>query len=357
VLHDCAWLVRLLPELLHVVHAPVPAWTLPPEQERRLMFAAVGRFLAHVAGPARTLLVLDDLQWAGADALELLSSLLQAPARPLRVLGAYRSTEVDAQSPLAVALADLAHAGLAAHLTLGPLKEADAECLLDALLREVGPVDARLRAQLLQRAGGVPFFAVSCVRALRPGAQAAGALPWDLRHSIRQRVAALTQEVQEVLGAAAVLGRRVAPGLLTAVAARPEEAVLAALEAATRAQLLVEEADAAAYQFTHDVIREHGEGCGDADPASWDSPFCPYALVRLGHTLCTRPSQPQMDDHPASGAGRTQVLGPRLDQRRQIQGSTSTIACDANCAAWKCNEPRGMHGSSYRRDWIWILGT
>jgi hypothetical protein len=49
--------------------------------------------------------VLDDLQWAGADALELLASLLQAPARPLRVLGAYRSTEVAPQSPLAVALA------------------------------------------------------------------------------------------------------------------------------------------------------------------------------------------------------------------------------------------------------------
>jgi hypothetical protein len=155
-----------------------------------------------------------------------------------------------------VVLADLAHAGLATHLTLGPLVGADGERLLDALLREVGPVDPTLRAQLLQRAGGVPFFAVSCVRALRPGVQEPVALPWDLRHSIRQRVAALAVEAQEVLGVAAVIGRRVAPGLLTAVAARPREVVLAALEAAGRAQLLVEEPDAAAYQFPHDVIRE-----------------------------------------------------------------------------------------------------
>jgi tetratricopeptide (TPR) repeat protein/transcriptional regulator with XRE-family HTH domain len=255
-LHDCAWLVRLLPELLQVVKAPFPAWTLPSEQERRLMFAAVARFLANVAGPAGTLLVLDDLQWAGADALELLASLLHAPAQPLRLLGAYRSTEVDPQSPLAVALADLAHAGLATQLTLGPLVGADAERLLDTLLREVGPMDARLRAPLVQRAGGVPFFAVSCVRALRPGAREAAALPWDLRHSIRQRAALLTVEARAVLGAAAVIGRRVSPGLLAAVAARPEEAVLAALEAAGRAQLLLEEEDAAAYQFAHDVIRE-----------------------------------------------------------------------------------------------------
>jgi predicted ATPase len=194
-LHDCAWLVRLLPELLQVVKAPFPAWTLPPEQERRLMFAAVARVLANVAG-------------------------------------------------------------LATHLTLGPLVGADAEHLLDALLREVGPVDPTLRAQLVQRAGGVPFFAVNCVRALRLGAQEAATLPWDLRHSIRQRVALLTAEDREVLGVAAVIGRHVSPGLLAAVAARPEETVLAALEAAGRAQLLVEEADAAAYQFAHDVIRD-----------------------------------------------------------------------------------------------------
>src|SRR5207248_11590222 len=81
-LHDCAWLARLLPELLQLVQAPFPAWTLPPEQERRLMFAAVGRLLANVAGPAGTLLVLDDLQWAGADAFELLAGLLHAPAPP-----------------------------------------------------------------------------------------------------------------------------------------------------------------------------------------------------------------------------------------------------------------------------------
>jgi predicted ATPase len=81
-------------------------------------------------------------------------------------------------------------------------------------------------------------------------------LLWDLRHSIRQRVARLTAEAREVLGVAAVIGRRVSPGLLAAVVAQSEEPVLAALEAAGRAQLLVEEEDAAAYQFAHDVIRE-----------------------------------------------------------------------------------------------------
>ena len=59
-----------------------------------------------------TLLLLDDLQWAGPDALDLIATLIRSDsAVPLRVVGAYRDTEVQPQDPLAVLLADLAHAG------------------------------------------------------------------------------------------------------------------------------------------------------------------------------------------------------------------------------------------------------
>src|SRR5215831_19151711 len=47
-LQDCTWLVGLLPELAERGVVSRPAWTLPPEQERRLMFAAVARYLANV---------------------------------------------------------------------------------------------------------------------------------------------------------------------------------------------------------------------------------------------------------------------------------------------------------------------
>jgi transcriptional regulator with XRE-family HTH domain len=88
-LDGCVWLSRLLPELAGSMTLPALSWELPPEQERRLMFGAIARYLANVAGLAGTLLVLDDLQWAGADALDLLAGLVQAPAAPLRVLAAY----------------------------------------------------------------------------------------------------------------------------------------------------------------------------------------------------------------------------------------------------------------------------
>src|SRR5579859_6585772 len=100
-LQGCAWLVKLLPELGERMVVPAPSWTLPVEQERRLMFVAVARFLANVGGPAGTLLVLDDLHWAGVDALDLLAFLARESAgRSVRVVAAYRDTDVTSQDPL-----------------------------------------------------------------------------------------------------------------------------------------------------------------------------------------------------------------------------------------------------------------
>src|SRR5262249_10726881 len=134
-LYGCAWLVQLLPELAQVAPPLVPAWGLPPEQERRLLFAAVARFLANASGPAGTLLVLDDLQWAGADALDLLASLVRGHRdRPLQIIGAYRGTEVPTQHHFAMLLADLAREGLATHVELGPLSGGEAAQLIHSLL-------------------------------------------------------------------------------------------------------------------------------------------------------------------------------------------------------------------------------
>ncbi|HVB09153.1 MAG TPA: AAA family ATPase, partial [Bacillota bacterium] len=165
----CAWLVRLLPELAGVLE-PLPSAPLPPEQERRLLFAAVARLLANVAGPAGTLLLLDDLHWAGADALDLLMALLRSPpmtpartdggtigAGGLRVVGAYRDTEVGPADPLGVLLADLAQARLVRHHPLGPLPLADASTLLSHLLGSGAREDRAVLEQVLRRADGVPF--------------------------------------------------------------------------------------------------------------------------------------------------------------------------------------------------------
>jgi tetratricopeptide (TPR) repeat protein/transcriptional regulator with XRE-family HTH domain len=258
----CSWLVRLLPELAESGVVSRPPWTLPAEQERRLMFAAVARYLVNVAGPAGTLLVLDDLHWAGPDALDLLQALVRTPAdRPLRLLVAYRDTDVMSQDPLAFLVADLAREGRATRAQLSPLEVAEATALLAELLPVTAEADPHLRQQVLARAGGVPLFLVSCVQALFTGHltwNGASHVPWTLREAILQRVVALQEVAQQVLRMAAVVGSRVPRTLLVAVAARAdlaEEVVLEALEGCCRARLLGEGGEDA-YQFTHDLIRE-----------------------------------------------------------------------------------------------------
>ena len=145
------------------------------------------------------------------------------------MIGAYRDTEVQPQDPLAVTLADLAHAGLASQHTLAPLAAEEMRQLLEGLLEGVA-VPASVRKRLVQRTGGVPFYLVSCARSLRAGvldAQAAAHLPWDLAQSIRQRVAALPEAAREVVSVAAVAGRTVPRAVLAAVVGRPEEELLA----------------------------------------------------------------------------------------------------------------------------------
>ncbi|HEY7349299.1 MAG TPA: AAA family ATPase [Ktedonobacterales bacterium] len=262
-LQQCGWLLRLLPELAEVAGLSLPPWNVPPAQERRLLFAAVRRFLDNIAGASGTLLVLDDLQWASVDTLDLLTSLFRSNARrPLRIIGAYRHNEVLSTDPLSLAMADLAREVGAQRLELGPLASPDAEKLLGLLLAgSTIDQEAPLVETVLRRAGGVPYFLVSCAQGLRTGTWggAAGeAIPWQVTETIRQRVGALSEEAQYLLGAVAVVGNNARRSILLALATQlgwGKRAVLLALEQACQARLLVEQGEHS-YAFAHDLIRE-----------------------------------------------------------------------------------------------------
>lgn len=257
----CFWLRQLFPELAVGALYDVPYTTdaLPPEQVRRLLFASVTRFLANVAGSAGTVILLDDLQWAGLDALALLGALAHASAGiPLRMVGAYRDTEVSEGDPLWNSLGELAEAGLAIHVPVQPLDDLAASQLLDALLRGTPDRWPALRNTVLNRSGGVPFFLVSYAQSLQfPAADAeeCGGVPWDLRQGIRRRIATLPPVGREALAVAAIVGRRAPYDLLFAMISAPQEEVVRALELAQHARLLRYVGDDGC-EFVHDVIRE-----------------------------------------------------------------------------------------------------
>lgn len=307
-LAGCEWLARLLPEVPELADMdphPVAPATLPSAQEQRLLFAAVERYLSNVASDVRTLLVLDDLQWVGVDALQLLTRLIQSThLGQLRVLGAYRSTEVLPGHPLSTLMADLAREELVSHLQLAPLEPRDAAALARAALEgegisRVAPdgasaaghmLPARVVQRVVERAGGVPFFLVSFARwwqtfreandqlesgwwtasasdapgtwtgeALRTDRQGMEEVPWRVTQSIRERVAALSPSTQELLGVAAVVGQSASRALLAACAEQSELETLSGLEVACQARLLEEDPEGdgqECYRFAHEVIRD-----------------------------------------------------------------------------------------------------
>ena len=232
-----------------------PAAGVRPEQQRRLLVSSAGRLLRAVAGPAGTLLVLDDLHWAGPDAVDLLAALLAAGGSPpLRVIGAYRDSETSAR--LDEFVADLARASLVRVLPLGPLTDADAGRLLLRLAPEGEQMPTVLSA-IVRRAGGVPFFLVSYAEQVSDGGPGGAplAVPWTVAQVIGQRVAALPGPAKELLSVAAVAGRVVPHTLLAQVTGSDDEQVLEAVETALEARLLAEDGPDG-YRFTHDLIRE-----------------------------------------------------------------------------------------------------
>jgi tetratricopeptide (TPR) repeat protein len=255
----CDWLSRLLPELVQEGMLVPPA-DLPAEQERRLMFRAVARFLANVTGSAGTLLVLDDLQWASADSLDLLASLARTatPGR-LRIATACRNSDFPLQACLWETLADLEREGLVETVDLAPLAMSEAQEMLTDLIQEpLEPSDAQ---SIVQRTGGVPFFLVSCAQLMRQaGTTAIGGakIPWTVAQSVRQRVAGLPGDGRRVLGAAAVIGRRVSLPLLATLGQRLDQTfidVRETIDAACLDHLLVDDGPDGVL-FAHDLIRE-----------------------------------------------------------------------------------------------------
>lgn len=107
--------------------------------------------------PTGTLLVLDDLQWAGVDALDLLAVLASGAGGRLRIVGGYRDTDVMPSDALAVLVGDLAQAGLVQQLSLGPLSGREATALLDDLLVGSVGTDDAVAEHVLQRAGELLF--------------------------------------------------------------------------------------------------------------------------------------------------------------------------------------------------------
>ena len=210
-----------------------------PEALRRQALDAVRRLLLQESQRQPLLLVFEDLHWIDPDTQAFLDSLVEGlPTHSILLVVNYRSEYQHGWGSKSCY----------AQVRLDPLGPDTAERLLESLLGEDAAL-APLRAQLVQRADGNPFFLEESVRTLveiggLTGERGAYRLarpvqglqvPATVQAILAARIDRLSPEDKSLLLAASVLGTDVPLTLLENVANLPAEDVapcLARLQAA-----------------------------------------------------------------------------------------------------------------------------
>jgi tetratricopeptide (TPR) repeat protein len=241
--------------------------SLSPQEERLRLFDHVARFLGRLANRG-LLFFVDDLQWADHGSVTLLHYLLRhlGTARVL-FLGTYREIELDRAHALSRTLVDWNRERLASRIRLDRLSPEDTARMVRTLLGQE-EISREFALSLHRETEGNPFFVEEIVKALvaegklvrenagwRRSRTAELTLPQSVKAAIGSRLERVSETATEVLRTAAVLGKQFEFGELLAIARRPEDELLDALDEAVSAQL-VAPGRGESFSFTHDKIRE-----------------------------------------------------------------------------------------------------
>ncbi|HLS46741.1 MAG TPA: AAA family ATPase [Ornithinicoccus sp.] len=241
--------------------ATTPASGQQPEPDRFQFFDFVSRLVGAAAEEQPLVLIFEDMHAADAASVLLLHFvaaevavspvLLVATTRPYsRALAAEGGGDTDLQASL--------H-GTASHaLHLGGLSLDELAVLL---ARWELPDD--VVAEVWERTGGNPFFAMEIARSLTGGDNATGsgsaleALPRGVRLTLAERLRELDEDAQGVLALAAVCGRQFPVDVIALCCELPGDRVRAALDQAVRVGVLDRPvSDPGSYRFVHDLLRE-----------------------------------------------------------------------------------------------------
>jgi class 3 adenylate cyclase/tetratricopeptide (TPR) repeat protein len=264
-------LLRIAPSLAtRVPNLPNPR-SAEAETERYLMFEAVTGLLATASRQRPVMLILDDLQWAGAPELLLLKHIVRS-ATPTRLLiiGTYRDSELARTPPVRALLADIRGEAGVERIDMGGLdQEAVAEFVSAAVGHELDEGQLALARAIRRDTNGSPLFVGQILHDLMESAAAlAGGdqhgipgdilslgIPEGVKEAIERRLSRLSATTNKVLSIASVIGLEFELNVLKQVAEMPEATILDALDEAASAALVAEAAPGGRYAFTHMLMR------------------------------------------------------------------------------------------------------
>ena len=241
-------LARLWPELGAASRSERLGGT--PSSGQARLFELVLGLLSRLAAEQPLVLVVEDLHWADRSTRDLLVFLVRnVRHEPLLLIATYRTEELHRGHALRPFVIELERSGRGRRLDLARFSRDELAALITDLLG--APPGRPLLDNVFARSEGNPFFAEELLVAVGNGG-----LPDSLRETLLLRVERLAPLARQVLGVAAVAGRRVGHRLLAAVAAISETELDDALREAVAWNVLVTDRDGASYAFRHALLRE-----------------------------------------------------------------------------------------------------
>jgi predicted ATPase len=159
-----------------------------------------------------SIVVFEDVHWADDATLDVIKFLgRRMQGIPSVIILTYRDDEIGLRHPLRLVLGDLVSSTATRRIALAPFSE--------GAVRELIGDRALDPAALHRQTGGNPFFVTETI------VSGASGIPSSVRDAVLSRAARLSAPGRAVLEAAAVIGLRIEPPLLAAVAGAESLAV------------------------------------------------------------------------------------------------------------------------------------
>ncbi|MGI9556332.1 MAG: ATP-binding protein, partial [Solirubrobacterales bacterium] len=221
-----------------------------------LFSAAVGE-LEHRCRLSPTALIIEDLHHCTPFSLQLLNHLARSPdVSRLLIIGSYRPTDLDPETPQAGLVGELRRQTWATHLELGPLDVRALRGLAASLGVDQSILDhaAELAAE---ETAGLPLYASELLRGIAADGriESAADIPPSLQVLIETRIRALGSAVHDHLSAAAVAGTSFDAKVVAAAAEIDPSELHEALHRAERAGVLAPSSSASQHAFGHALTR------------------------------------------------------------------------------------------------------
>lgn len=250
-----AEIARIVPEVAERLEIE-PADHSESEEARFRLFDSVASFLVATARDRPMVLFLDDLHWADEPSLLLLRHVAsEIGSSGLLIVGTYRDIELGRHHPLARVLGELGGTGIA----LGGFSSESIERYVE--MTAGTKVPPGLAEAVHAQTDGNPFFVGEVVRLLASEGRLSdpdswqGQIPQGVREVVGRRLDRLSEQTNDGLKVAAVIGREFEAEVLARVKDVPLEEMSAGAREATAERLLTD-LGGGRFSFSHALVRD-----------------------------------------------------------------------------------------------------